>query len=33
MDLSETVRAAGPFILAGIGITIGFFLLIVPGFI
>jgi hypothetical protein len=41
LDLSETVRAAGPFILpvigaailAGIGITIGFFLLIVPGLI
>jgi hypothetical protein len=41
MDLSETVRAAGPHILpvvgasilAGIGITIGFFLFIVPGFI
>jgi hypothetical protein len=41
LDLSETVQAAGPYILpvigasilAGIGITIGFFLLIVPGFI
>ena len=41
LDLSQTVRAAGPFILpvigasilAGIGVTIGFFLLIVPGFI
>jgi hypothetical protein len=41
LDLSETVRAAGPYILpvigasilAGIGVTIGFFLLIVPGFI
>jgi hypothetical protein len=41
LDLSETVRAAGPFILpvigaailAGIGITIGFALLIVPGLI
>ena len=41
LDLSETVRAAGPYILpvigasilAGIGITIGFFLLIVPGLI
>lgn len=41
MDLSETVRAAGPFILpvigasilAGIGIAIGFVLLIVPGLI
>jgi hypothetical protein len=41
LDLSGTVRAAGPYILpvigasilAGIGITIGFFLLIVPGFI
>ena len=41
LDLSQTVRAAGPYILpvigasilAGIGITIGFFLLIVPGFI
>jgi hypothetical protein len=41
LDLSETVRAAGPFILpvigasilAGIGITIGFVLLIVPGFV
>lgn len=41
LDLSETVRAAGPYILpvigtsilAGIGIAIGFFLLIVPGFI
>ncbi len=41
LDLGETVRAAGPYILpvigasilAGIGITIGFFLLIVPGFI
>jgi hypothetical protein len=41
LDLSETVRAAGPFILpvigasilAGIGITIGFVLLIVPGLI
>jgi hypothetical protein len=41
LDLSQTVRAAGPFILpvigasilAGIGITIGFILLIVPGLI
>jgi hypothetical protein len=41
LDLSETVKAAGPFILpvigasvlAGIGITIGFILLIVPGFV
>lgn len=41
LDLSQTVRAAGPYILpvigasilAGIGIAIGFFLLIVPGFI
>jgi hypothetical protein len=41
LDLSETVRAAGPYILpvigasilAGIGVAIGFFLLIVPGFI
>ena len=41
LDFSETVRAAGPFILpvigasilAGIGITIGLFLLIVPGLI
>ncbi|HEY2306334.1 MAG TPA: hypothetical protein VGI05_10685 [Streptosporangiaceae bacterium] len=41
LNLSETVRAAGPFILpvigaailAGIGIAIGFFLLIVPGLI
>jgi hypothetical protein len=41
LDLSETVRAAGPYILpvigasilAAIGIAIGFFLLIVPGFI
>ena len=41
LDLSETVRAAGPFILpvigasilAGIGIAIGFVLLIVPGLI
>jgi hypothetical protein len=41
LDLSETVRAAGPYILpvigasilAGIGVTIGFALLIVPGFI
>jgi hypothetical protein len=41
LDLSETVQAAVPYILpvigasilAGIGITIGFFLLIVPGFI
>ena len=41
LDLSQTVRAAGPFILpvigasilAGIGVTIGFILLIVPGFI
>jgi hypothetical protein len=41
LDLSETVRAAGPYILpvigasilAGIGVTIGFILLIVPGFI
>ena len=41
LDLSETVRAATPFILpviaaailAGIGIAIGFFLLIVPGLI
>jgi hypothetical protein len=41
LDLSETVRAAGPYILpvigasflAGIGVTIGFVLLIVPGFI
>jgi hypothetical protein len=41
LDLSETVRAAGPYILpvigasilAGIGIAIGFFLLIVPGLI
>jgi hypothetical protein len=41
LDLAETVRAAGPFILpvigasilAGIGITIGFILLIVPGLI
>jgi hypothetical protein len=41
LDLSQTVRAASPYILpvigaailAGIGITIGFFLLIVPGLI
>ena len=41
LDLSQTVRAPGPYILpvigasilAGIGVTIGFFLLIVPGFI
>ena len=41
LDLSQTVRTAGPFILpvigasilAGIGITIGFILLIVPGLI
>jgi hypothetical protein len=41
LDLSETVRAAGPYILpvigasilAGIGVTIGFILLIVPGFV
>ena len=41
LDLSETVRAAGPYILpvigasilAGIGIAIGFVLLIVPGLI
>jgi hypothetical protein len=41
LDLSQTVRAAGPYILpvigvsilAGIGVTIGFLLLIVPGFI
>jgi hypothetical protein len=41
LDLSQTVRAAGPFILpvigasilAGIGVTIGFILLIVPGLI
>src|SRR5215472_8704424 len=41
LDLSETVRAAGPYILpvigasvlAGIGIAIGFILLIVPGLI
>jgi hypothetical protein len=41
LDLSETVRAAGPYILpvigasilAGIGVAIGFALLIVPGFI
>src|SRR5215475_5064182 len=41
LDLSQTVRAAGPYILpvigasilAGIGITIGFILLIVPGFV
>ena len=41
LDLSQTVRAAGPYILpvigasllAGIGVTIGFVLLIVPGFI
>ena len=41
LDLSETVQAASPYILpvigasilAGIGITIGFILLIVPGFI
>jgi hypothetical protein len=41
LDLGQTVRAALPYlwpvigasILAGIGITIGFFLLIVPGFI
>ncbi len=41
LDLSQTVRAAGPYILpvigasilAGIGVTIGFALLIVPGFI
>src|SRR5215469_5522721 len=41
LDLSETVKAASPYILpaigasilAGIGITIGFFLFIVPGFI
>ena len=41
LDLSQTVRAAGPYILpvigasilAAIGVTIGFFLLIVPGFI
>ena len=39
LDLAETVRAAGPYILpvigasilAGIGVAIGFFLLIVPG--
>jgi hypothetical protein len=41
LDLSQTVRAAGPYILpvigasilAGIGVTIGFVLLIVPGLI
>jgi hypothetical protein len=41
LDMSETVQAAAPYILpvigaailAGIGITIGFFLLIVPGLI
>jgi len=41
LDLAQTVRAAGPYILpvmgaaflAAIGVTIGFFLLIVPGFI
>jgi len=41
LDLAETVRAAGPYILpvigasilAGIGVAIGFFLLIVPGLI
>ena len=41
LDLSQTVRAAGPYILpvigasilAGIGVAIGFFLLIVPGLI
>lgn len=41
LDMGDTVRAAGPYILpvigasilAGIGVTIGFFLLIVPGFI
>jgi hypothetical protein len=41
LDLQETVRAAGPYILpvigasilAGIGVAIGFILLIVPGFI
>jgi len=41
LDLSQTVRAAAPYILpvigasilAGIGVTIGFVLLIVPGFI
>ena len=33
LDLSETVRAAIPYILAGIGIAIGFLLLIVPGLI
>src|SRR5215470_14690150 len=41
LDLSQTVRAASPYILpvigasilAAIGVTIGFFLLIVPGFI
>src|SRR5215472_16338663 len=41
LDLSQTVRAAGPYILpvigasilAGIGVAIGLFLLIVPGFI
>ena len=41
LDLAETVRAAGPYILAvigasilaGIGVAIGFFLFIVPGFI
>ena len=41
LDLSQTVRAAGPYILpvigasilAGIGVTIGFILLIVPGLI
>jgi hypothetical protein len=41
LDLSQTVRAAGPYILpvigaailAGIGITIGFALVIVPGFV
>jgi hypothetical protein len=41
LDLGETVRAAGPYILpvigasilAAIGVAIGFFLLIVPGFI
>jgi hypothetical protein len=41
LDLSQTVRAAGPYILpvigasilAGIGVAIGFVLLIVPGFI
>ena len=41
LDLSQTVRAAGPYILpvigasilAGIGVTIGFILLIVPGLV